>query len=74
MVWTAHAVAIYSNALRQPANEAHNANVRILISAMQQAMGELGRGAFVVAEGNNSVWHKDSPDEGNDENGSLNPC
>ncbi len=56
------AVAVYSDVSRRPANEAHNANVRTIISAMHMALSDHGADAF--KDENNPVWSKDSGGNG----------
>lgn len=56
------AVAVYSDVSRRPANEAHNANVRTIISAMHMALSDHGADAF--KDENNPVWSKDSENNG----------
>lgn len=63
------AVAIYSDVSKKPAEEAHNANMRTLISAMQMALTDHGTDSFTIVNGD-PVWFKDSHEK-NDNN---NPC
>jgi len=62
-ILVAIAVAVYSDVSKTPANEAHNANVRTLISAMHLALSDHGADAFIGLDENGSVkaWHENSP-------------
>jgi prepilin-type N-terminal cleavage/methylation domain-containing protein len=54
------AVAVYSDVSKKPANEAHNANVRTLISCMHMALSDHGADAFGGLDEDKPVWHKSS--------------
>jgi len=64
------AVAVYSDVSRKPANEAHNANTRTLISAVHMVFSEHGSDCFGVKDDGDKflVWGKDNNDsaEGDD--------
>lgn len=53
------AVAIFSDVSERPANEAHYANERTIISAMHMALADHGADAFPGE--NDKVWHIGSP-------------
>ena len=57
------AVAIFSDVSEKPANEAHYANVRTIISAMHMALSDHGAEAFKDEE--YPVWSKNSPSNAN---------
>ncbi len=64
-VMVAIAVAIYSDISRKPANEAHNANQRTLVSAMHMAFTSHGTEWFNGVDGTKElVWEESNRETG----------